>query len=253
VLFAVLIAVLALNAVALLGRASLLDDMLAGRMPEAGAVDAADNFVLATVVPYFLLFVAIVVVFIVWQFRHARNARLLGSRRKLGPGWAIGGWFIPLANTVLPAMQMFGASKHSDNDGVGIRYEGGRGAPIVVWWAIVFAIAGVVESAALGMAPDENVYGDLYVSDLAASDRLEAASDLVFIVAAVLAIVMVRTLTARQERALQTAMGAGLLPPNAPAWPGVAHPGGPPMTNQGWAAPPAGLQPPSDQHPPAPR
>ena len=45
---------------------------------------------------------AIGVVFIIWQFRHAKNAQVLGARGGLGPGWAIGGWFIPLANYVLP-------------------------------------------------------------------------------------------------------------------------------------------------------
>jgi hypothetical protein len=57
--------------------------------------------------------VVLAALFITWQYRHAKNARLLGQQGGLGPGWAVGGWFIPLANFVLPAVQLFGASAMS--------------------------------------------------------------------------------------------------------------------------------------------
>ena len=47
----------------------------------------------------------IVVLFIIWTFRAAKNSEALErSNPRLGPGWAIGSWFVPLANLVLPVL-----------------------------------------------------------------------------------------------------------------------------------------------------
>ena len=54
---------------------------------------------------YGLTQLAIVVLFIVWQFRAAKNNEALDRRgARFGPGWSIGAWFIPLANLVIPVM-----------------------------------------------------------------------------------------------------------------------------------------------------
>ncbi len=66
--------------------------------------------------------------FIVWQFRHAKNARALGERGGLGPGWAIGGWFVPLANFVLPGVQIHQSSRMSDSAAAGEPDAKGKGA-----------------------------------------------------------------------------------------------------------------------------
>ena len=42
------------------------------------------------------------VLFIIWAYRSARAARLLGMPGQWGPGWFIGSWFIPVANLVIP-------------------------------------------------------------------------------------------------------------------------------------------------------
>ncbi len=47
----------------------------------------------------------IVVLFIVWMFRAAKNNEALGrSNARFGPGWSIGSWFIPIANLVIPVL-----------------------------------------------------------------------------------------------------------------------------------------------------
>ena len=49
------------------------------------------------------LFVATATVFIIWQFRSAKNNEVLGRiHPRYTPGWSIGGWFIPFANLVIP-------------------------------------------------------------------------------------------------------------------------------------------------------
>jgi hypothetical protein len=62
-------------------------------------LEDADAGVAAASGMYVLGLLGTAAVFITWQHRHAVNAdALAGSRVVLGPGWAIGGWFVPCAN-----------------------------------------------------------------------------------------------------------------------------------------------------------
>ena len=40
--------------------------------------------------------------FVTWLYQARRNAGRLGGSPKWAPGWAVGGWFIPLASLVIP-------------------------------------------------------------------------------------------------------------------------------------------------------
>ena len=50
-----------------------------------------------------LLVLAIVILLIIWLFQLTRSVGRHGvPQRRWSPGWAVGGWFIPLANFVIP-------------------------------------------------------------------------------------------------------------------------------------------------------
>ena len=52
-----------------------------------------------------LIMLAVFVLLIIFLFRASKNTELWDtSRRTWTPGWAIGGWFIPLANFVIPVL-----------------------------------------------------------------------------------------------------------------------------------------------------
>ncbi|NED99793.1 DUF4328 domain-containing protein [Phytoactinopolyspora halotolerans] len=187
-------------------RALLLDDAVAGAFIDERTGKRADDLVAGLGFAQLGMIVVIAVLFIIWQFRHAKNAQFLGSRRKLGPGWAIGGWFVPVANLFLPAMQLFGASRFSDpaqNHGRPHGAGAGAGAGIVVVWAVVFGLANTL-SRATRIVPDQSDI-DEYLRQAATLDRIVAASDALSAAAAVLALVMVRELSRRQELALDRA------------------------------------------------
>lgn len=57
-----------------------------------------------------LSLLAAFVLFIIWSFRVAKNGRALGYPASLSPGWAIGGWFIPIANLFLPYLSIRGGA-----------------------------------------------------------------------------------------------------------------------------------------------
>ena len=265
VLFVLIALVDVVGAGALFNRASILDDFANGQFPSFSEVDDADSTVAAALGLHLVLVVALAAVFITWQWRHAKNAEVLGARGGLGPGWAIGGWFIPLANFVLPATQLFQSSKASD---LQARQQGRRskGAGIIIAWAIVLGISAILFVVGGGLAPSDD-QGNLQiesVSDIetaASGDRTAGVALVAYVAAAVVAAVMVRILTRRQTNAYAAvAATAGLpappaapgsvrgtpppppaapVPPPPPAGPSVPPPPGVPPEAPGWAAPPS--------------
>jgi Domain of unknown function (DUF4328) len=168
-------------------------------------LEDADDGVGAAALFYGLGLLGTAAVFITWQHRHAVNAdSLAGSEAALGPAWAIGGWFVPCANWLLPGMQLFGASRASD-PALPLRPAAGRGrgSPLVVLWAVMFGLGNALGLAGWATFPDEDdvsVLADLedFVADATLADRMVAAGFVITAAAAVLAAVMVQTLSRRQ-------------------------------------------------------
>ncbi|MFJ4781047.1 DUF4328 domain-containing protein [Streptomyces sp. NPDC088762] len=135
-----------------------------------------------------------VVVFIVWFHRVRSNGGIFRPDAfTLSRGWAIGAWFVPVANLFLPcriALQTWRASTQRGPDG------SERTAPAVLltsWW-VVWVLAAV-----LG-----RVFSRIYmeadtVDELLPAGLLGIAADLVTVVAGVLAVLFVRRLTAMQN------------------------------------------------------
>ncbi|MEJ7845925.1 MAG: DUF4328 domain-containing protein [Acidimicrobiales bacterium] len=179
-----------------------------------------------------LAYVAILSCWIVWQFRHARNAELLGRRGGLGPAWAIAGWFVPLGAIVLVPLQLLQSAKASDEPG---RTEAGPTVAVLVWWAL-FALAFtlVLVGFVIG-APDE--FGRVAAEDEERGFRVAGFGMVVGVAAAAAGAAVVRVLTDRQGEAVDR----GLPPPTPMAPPGSFGGGAPPP---GWAPPPSGWTPP---------
>ncbi|MFJ7586548.1 DUF4328 domain-containing protein [Streptomyces sp. NPDC097617] len=134
------------------------------------------------------------IVFIIWFHLVRTNAEVFApGADRLSRGWAIGAWFVPLANLWLPyriAVTTWGSSIPTGSDG------GYRRFPLTLvnlWWG-VFILSKLL-----------SWYGGRTYS---VADSAEAAhdaattmlvSDLLDIAAAVLAVVFVRRLTAMQH------------------------------------------------------
>jgi membrane protease YdiL (CAAX protease family) len=103
VLFALVCLAALARAVALGNRLSVLDDTDSRAF--VGHARDADSFVRTTTLVLALVALVLAPCFIVWLWRAAKNQQALGRRpERLGAGWAIGGWFLPLANLVLPVL-----------------------------------------------------------------------------------------------------------------------------------------------------
>jgi hypothetical protein len=140
------------------------------------------------------------VVFITWMWRAAKNNEALGRQHpRFGPGWAIGGWFIPLANLVIPVLVMQDLWRGSDpavprGD---MRWKIADRSPLVGWWWGLMLTSRAFYATGNGIGNNGNV------ADLRQGIAIQSVGTAASIAAAVVAILMVRRLSERQEECLR--------------------------------------------------
>jgi Domain of unknown function (DUF4328) len=195
------------RAVALGGRLVVLDDPSAGDYLRRAS--DADSFVRVLDVVVGLAVLAVIPCFIVWCFRAAKNQEALARRpERLGAGWAVGGWFIPLGNLVIPVLVLQDLWRGSD-----ARIE--RGDPrwriaerswLIGWWW------GLLLAALVTFAGSPIDRRELDLEDVRGANLLAIVGMLCFAASAVLAILVVKRLDERQAetRAAQEATTASV-------------------------------------------
>jgi hypothetical protein len=178
-------------------RANVVETYKDGAKTTITDATAADSQVALFTIIFAALFIATIVVWMVWQFRFASNGEALGQRTAMGaPGWAIGGWFIPLANFLLPSLQMSASSRAS----------GFRPPALIPLWAVTFGLGSLGQAIANSMGT--NAIGSRFggsanqlLSQVAQADRIWGGALIIEAIAGVLAIFMVRSLSTLQEAA----------------------------------------------------
>ncbi|RPK44803.1 DUF4328 domain-containing protein [Streptomyces sp. NBC_01260] len=177
---------------------------LLGNGPDNGFVaideaeaDRADMFYAGAGVLQFLATVATAVAFIMWFWRVRANAGIFdASVQPMRPGWAIGGWFMPVAGLWLPrriAGGIWVASAPTHTDGT---WRNVSQVPVNLWWGawVVSLLFGRYASRQYDRAE--------MPQEIANAASQMVVSDLLDITAAVFAVLFVRELTRMQgERA----------------------------------------------------
>lgn len=157
-------------------------------------VRAADAFTLAVAVPSVLVSIAAGVTFIVWLYRSRLNAERLtyGTEHRRARGWAIGAWFTPVVNFWFPyqVVQDVWRSFDPAQQDRPLQARDNNGF-VLGWWLTFVAMT----------------WGDRVVSrmvlrdgDLGAVATATWVATLVTIVAAAMAVVLVKRLTDLQDR-----------------------------------------------------
>lgn len=174
------------------------------------------EFVVA--IPVVLVNLALIVAFLVWLHRVSKNIPALGnpkSRVEYTPGWAVGSFFIPIASLYMPYRGLKEVWVKSDP---GVRAEGdfmssplSSGTPLLVgWWAAWIT---------------HNILTNLYLRlqwRAGAGDgapfliALDVISDVAGIVAAALAILVVRGIDRRQVERSRHVTYVSRTPPPPP-------------------------------------
>jgi hypothetical protein len=154
-------------------------------------------------------FLAAGIVFIIWMWRLAKNNEALGRPGTLGPGWAIGAWFIPVANLVIPIIHLQqlwqGSEPTLGRDDPGWRNQP-RSGLLWAWWAC-FAGSNVAYWAANVVNNSNQQEVDRLadaVDDLRTAVTLLTVAHVLMIGAAVLGVLVVSRLTERQQAAGDT-------------------------------------------------
>ncbi|MEV6163751.1 DUF4328 domain-containing protein [Streptomyces sp. NPDC052052] len=157
----------------------------------------ADNLYGSAGASQSVMVLATAIVFIIWFRRMRLNAEVFDpNAQRMAPGWAVGAWFIPFANLVLPrriAGGIWTASDRANTDGSG---RTAPTTPMNLWWGawICSLVFSRVASQQYARAEEPQEVIDA-AGMVMASDAFDA-------VAAVLAILFVRKLTRMQgERA----------------------------------------------------
>ena len=93
-----------------------------------------------------------VVIWLVWQHRVTENLWALGTPIRTTPGWAVGWWFVPIADLWMPAVVMARVYRTSVRD----HDRPGRLGVVIGWW-IAYMGPGLVVVAFLA----KNVFREL--------------------------------------------------------------------------------------------
>lgn len=135
-----------------------------------------------------------VVMWLVWQYRAQSNLRPLGSTAlRWSPAWAVWGWLIPFANLVLPYLTVRELSKASEPDAGTLEWRTRpTGALLPLWWA------SWVGSQILSGVAVAVVGSDATVRSVSNGTSVAVVGGVVHVIAAVLAIVVVRRISDRQ-------------------------------------------------------
>ena len=189
--------VLAFSAVHDFSGASLLQNIYTTSNSELIAFDSTATTI---GIVYLLLLAVTAIAFVAWLSRAIENVPRMGAGRPaVSPRWSIGWWFIPFANFVMP----FRAVRDLDRR---MRLPDGGGAPVGWWWAVYLAYT--LPSSLVGAYETDDI------GALTTAFQLSAIFDLVGVVAAVLAILVVRRIQGNADRRAGLAV-------QAPFWSGV--------------------------------
>jgi hypothetical protein len=148
----------------------------------------------------FPVYIFAVVTFLMWLHRIYTNLEPLGSdQNAYTPGWAVGWWFLPFANLVKPYQVVKNAWIESDPEMQADSFLAGTGsmAPgwIGLWWGAWIAanIGANIQSIAMQSNSSRDVEAGGYVF---------IATGMVWLIAALLAIRIILSITERQEARL---------------------------------------------------
>lgn len=210
-------------------------DALESGTGSAGEGDELDARILIVALIYAAASLACAGCFIAWSYTLRRSDRVAAEAMRFGPGWTIGGWFVPILNFVRPFQTTIDLWRSLARPATPHQAPAQPPIPGIVraWWAafLVMAIGGRLLLASVQNLPST-------LDSARQAFWTEIAVDTLNIAAAVLAILVVRLIT---DRALRT--------PPIPAfgpWQGPAVPGAPAPFQPGYpvAFGPDGGQPP---------
>ncbi len=190
----------------------LLQRVGGGELVSVEEANRSDERVAAVTIAGLVLLVITGIAWLVWQHRSQANLHAARLRElEYTPGWSVGWWLIPFASLVKPFQTVRELWKASSGDD---SWWQNKTWSLIGWWWALWIVMLVLERVATAV-----FNGAATLDTLISSSRLFLAYEVVVIIAAVLAIAIVRAVIERQEglRGRQVEEGA---PPPRPDTPG---------------------------------
>ncbi len=169
-------------------------------------VTRSDGRISAVVIVQLLTLLVTGIVWLIWQ--HRGQANLVATRvsaLRFTPGWAVGWWFVPFANLVMPFQTMRELWKASGGEE---DWRHSRTWPVIGWWWATWLTAGV-----LGRIGGAVVAGATTIETVRFGSRVLLLYELVVLAAAILAMMLVRSVRDRQGRLRERIADPGHPPP----------------------------------------
>ena len=158
-----------------------------------------------------IIYVATVVVFLMWLYRAYNNLRAIGPGRRLdhSPGWAVASFFVPFANLVIPYRAVKEVWQKSGPAHEAFLSEPGPPARFPVWW-MFWLLASFAGNISMRVSFNDNV-------PPSTATMVSMIAGVTSIAAAVFAYLVVDAIDKRQEEASGRAKLAPAGPPPPPA------------------------------------
>lgn len=190
----------------------LLTRALSGQGITSAEADANDAREMLIAVVQILNYIITVIFFLMWFHRAHRNLPALGAQGlEYSPGWAVGGFFIPFLNLVRPfqvAKEIWKASTTEEGLTDATNWQYASVSPLLgLWWG-AWLLGNILERVVTSFSK-----GAKELEDLIFLTRLDIAVSLFSIVAAILAIVVVLKIDARQTAKHRLLLAASPPPP----------------------------------------
>ena len=198
-LFVVYVAVSVCSVAVNFMRLAMSPVMLGGDGPEE-QVSLADVLQLLVGIGNLLVYVSLVVAFLVWLHRASRNVPALGnpkSKVEFTPGWAVGWFFIPFANLVMPYRAVREVWEKSDpavRTQQDVMFTPPSSGGLLLGWWVAWVASNVLSNASMRLQGAADT-----PEALRWTAGLDLVADLVGILAAALAILVVRGIDRRQQ------------------------------------------------------
>jgi hypothetical protein len=148
-----------------------------------------------------LISLSLIVLWLVWQHRAQSNLRALGAvGLRYSPGWAVGWWFIPVAFWVMPYRTVRELWKASSPGGGAVDWTTQRVSPILpLWWGAWVARWGLEFASSLTPNDPGQPLFTYTPQQLVHRVSWGIWADLAYVVAAILAVLVVREIDRRQR------------------------------------------------------
>ena len=177
---------------------SLIDAALAGQAVGITEVQAADDRVGVYAIGALVVLVGTAIAFLRWFHRAYVNIGRLGaSDLRASTGWSVGSWFVPIMNLVRPKQLMDDIWRASDPARPAADSESWKSAPVSglihLWWA-AFLFGGLVSNIAA-----RKIMAAETLAERRGAGQADMLSEYLLIPGAILAILVVRAVTSRQE------------------------------------------------------